>query len=144
MGPGSLLLRSALLTAAAALFASPALAQRLPSGVVPDHYDIQVAPNLGAATFAGTERIHVTLEGPSRAITLNAADIVFEEVSIAAGGSTQVARVSLDPAREQATFTVPRQIAAGPADVHVKFRGILNDQLRGFYLSKANEQRATP
>ena len=34
-----------------------------------------------------------------------------------------------------ATFTVDKQLPAGPATVHIKYTGHLNDKLRGFYLS---------
>jgi puromycin-sensitive aminopeptidase len=121
--------------------ASRSDAQRLPTNVLPDHYEIAVEPDLAAAAFAGSERISVTLERPARAITLNAAEIKFESVTITAGGTTQPARVALDAVREQATFTVPKTIAAGPAEIRIKYAGILNDQLRGLYLSKANNRR---
>lgn len=123
------------------LLATPAHAQRLPGNVVPDHYDIAVEPNLAAASFAATERISVTLDKRSRTITVNAAEIVFDSVTVTAGGRTQTARVSLDPLRDQATFTVPRAIEAGRAEMAVKYQGILNDQLRGLYLSRANNRR---
>ena len=131
------------LVCATAVFgpAATALAQRLPAGVVPDHYDIAIEPDLPAARFAGVERISVTLEQASRTITVNAAEIMFDSVTISAGGSTQTARVSLDPAREQATFAVTRPVAAGRADIQIRYTGILNDQLRGLYLSKANNRR---
>ncbi|MDQ3211948.1 MAG: M1 family metallopeptidase [Acidobacteriota bacterium] len=118
-----------------------ALAQRLPANVVPEHYEIAVQPNLGAASFAGSERISVNLLKPSRTITLNAAEIEFSSVTVTAAGRIQTASVSLDPGREQATFTVPRTVDAGPAEIHVKYTGTLNDQLRGLYLSKANNRR---
>jgi aminopeptidase N len=120
---------------------APASAQRLPTNVIPTHYDIAIEPNLAAASFAGSEQISVRLERPARTITLNAAEIAFESVTVVAAGRTQTARVSLAPAREQATFTVPRAIEAGDAEIHVKYKGILNDQLRGLYLSKANNRR---
>jgi len=124
-----------------ALLAPPAFAQRLPDHVVPSHYDLAVTPNLQAATFAGTERISVTLKKPSPTIVLNAAEIEFDKVTIKSGAVTQEARVSLDPTKEQATFTVDRPVPAGTADINIQYRGILNDQLRGLYLSKANNRR---
>jgi aminopeptidase N len=123
------------------LVAAPALAQRLPSSVLPSHYDLTVVPDLAAATFTGTERITVTLAGPSTSIVLNAAEIEFDTVTVTAGGRAQTARVSLDPAKEQATFSVPTPVPAGSAEIAIAYRGILNDQLRGLYLSKANNRR---
>ncbi len=123
------------------LSAAPCFGQRLPANVTPQHYDIRVEPNLAAAAFDGAVRITVTLAKPSAAIVLNAAEIAFETVSIAAAGRTQPARVSLDAGKEQATLTVPGAIPAGPAVIDIKYRGILNDQLRGFYLSQANNRR---
>ena len=36
---------------------------------------------------------------------------------------------------------MPQAIPAGPASIHITFTGILNDKLRGFYLSEANGRR---
>src|SRR3954470_6023672 len=114
---------------------------RLPRGVVPEHYTLKVTPDLAKATFAGEESIDVRLEQSADRIVLNAAEITFQSVTVDAGGATQTARVDLDPKTEMATFTVPRAIAAGPATVHITYTGKLNDQLRGFYLSKTDRRR---
>src|SRR3954465_1743099 len=123
------------------LIATPCLAQRLPDNVVPSHYDIAVTPDLEAATFTGTETIAATLKKAATIITLNAAEIQFDTVTVKSGGRSEQARVSLDPAKEQATFTVDREIPAGVVQINVQYRGILNDQLRGLYLSRANNRR---
>jgi aminopeptidase N len=123
------------------LSAVPCFGQRLPGNVVPVHYDIRVEPNLAAATFAGSVSIRVALARPAAAIVLNAAEIEFDGVAVTSAGRTQPATVSLDGAKEQATLTVPRALPAGPATIEVKYRGTLNDQLRGFYLSRANNRR---
>ena len=94
-----------------------------------------------AATFSGTERISVTLTKPTATIVLNAAEIAFDTVTVISGGRTQRARVALAAARDQATLTIPRPIPAGTAEIEITYRGILNDQLRGLYLSKANNRR---
>jgi aminopeptidase N len=118
--------------------ASPVAAQRLAGTVVPEHYELWFAPDLAKATFRGRESIRVQLREAAAAITLHAAEIEFVEVMIDAAGTSQTARVTLDAKAETATFTVPRQIPAGPATIRVTYNGILNDKLRGFYLSKAN------
>ncbi len=116
-------------------------AQRLPDNVVPESYDLKFEPNLASATFSGDETIHVRLQKPSSSIVLNSAEIKFEEVTITSGGSRQTAAVSSDEKNEMATFTVPNSIPAGPADIHIRYTGVLNDKLRGFYLSETSRRR---
>jgi aminopeptidase N len=123
------------------LIAVPASAQRLPGNVVPEHYTLWLAPDLEKETFRGRESIDVVLTEPSTTITLHAAEINFSEVTITSGGKTQTARVTLDATRETATFTVPQPIAEGKATIQIAYTGILNDKLRGFYISKANGRK---
>jgi len=119
-----------------ALAAGSARAQRLPTTVTPDHYDLKFSVDVRGARFDGTETIHVQVHEATPRIVLNAADITFHEVTIGSGTSTQPAKVELNAADQTATLTVPTPLAAGPADVHISYSGILNDKLRGFYLSK--------
>jgi aminopeptidase N len=121
--------------------AAPAMAQRLPGNVVPEHYSLWLAPDLDKETFRGRSSIDVVLTEPSTTVTLHAAEIAFSEVTITSGGRTQTASVTLDPARETATFTVPQPIAEGKATIQIAYSGILNDKLRGFYISKANGRK---
>jgi aminopeptidase N/puromycin-sensitive aminopeptidase len=111
-------------------------AQRLPSTVLPEHYALTLTPDLKAATFSGVESIDVTIAEPAGAITLNAAEIAFQSVSVTANGKQQTASVTLDKSKEQATFTFPEKLAAGKATLSIAYTGILNNELRGFYLSK--------
>jgi aminopeptidase N/puromycin-sensitive aminopeptidase len=115
-----------------AVAAAPAVAQRLPSDVHPVHYTLHLTPDLKAATFAGSETIDVTLDSPKSAITLNAIELKI--ASVKAGD--QVGTVSYDEGKEQATFTFAKPLPAGKATLALEFTGILNDKLRGFYLSK--------
>lgn len=120
-------------------FAFPSLplrAQRLPVGVTPQHYSLTLEPDLKSATFSGKEEIDVTLAQPSKSITLNAAQITFRSVKIAADGTTQMAQVTENKPDEQATFHVAKELPAGNVTIQIAYTGILNDQLRGFYLSK--------
>ncbi|HET7104494.1 MAG TPA: M1 family metallopeptidase [Terracidiphilus sp.] len=132
----------ALLTIAClSLFSTTFLqAQRLPSTVIPRHYALKLTPDLKAATFTGVETIDVTLKQPATAITLNAAEIAFQSVTVTAGGAQQVAQVSLDKARQQATLTFERELPAGRATLAIHYTGILNNELRGFYLSKGDHR----
>ena len=134
-------MRRLALVVSALLLASPAVAQRLPGGVTPDHYTLWFGPDLSTATFRGRETIRVQIAKPTTTITLHAAEITFGEVAITAGGTTQRARVTADAATETASLTVERPVPAGPASIAITYTGILNDKLRGFYLSVANGRK---
>ncbi len=53
--------------------------------------------------------------------------------------SALTATVSLNPAKEQATFTFPQPLS-GHVTLRIQYTGILNDELRGFYLSKTTKR----
>jgi len=115
-------------------------AQRLPDTVVPESYDLKFTPDLTKAAFAGDETIHVKVLKPASTITLNAAELEFQDARVTSAGVTQKATVSLDATNEQATLAVEKELSVGPAEIHIVFTGILNDKLRGFYLSKSDRR----
>ena len=133
--------RLILVALCAITFGFGASAQRLPTNVIPDSYDLTFTPNLEKATFTGEETIHVRLLKPAKTITLNAAEIEFQEVKITAGSFHLVVPVTLDEKADQATFTVPVELPARDYFIHIKYTGILNDKLRGFYLSETPKRR---
>jgi len=116
--------------------ASHLAAQRLPDTVRPEHYKLSLTPDLKAATFSGVETIDLSIAQPTDSITLNSAEIAFETVSINSGATSQKATVTLDSEKQQATFTFPEKLSAGKATLSIAYTGILNNELRGFYLSK--------
>src|ERR1700760_1417376 len=134
--------RVAGVAAALLLSAAPALmAQRLPANVRPEHYTLRLTPDIDKATFSGEETIDVTLAQPADSITLNAAEIQFQSVTANNGKHEMKADVSLDDQKQQATFTFPGTLPAGPVKLEIAYTGILNNELRGFYLSKAEGRR---
>jgi aminopeptidase N len=124
-----------------ALPALPASAQRLPGNVTPRHYDLSFDVDLANARFDGKELIDVELSEPARTIVLNAAEITFRDVTVQSGPLSQTATVTVDDARQMATLTLPRPITRGPAQIALTYSGLLNNKLRGFYLSTEGDQR---
>ena len=116
-------------------------AQRLPAGAIPEHYQLTFTPNLQNATFSGDEIIDVRIVKPTTLITLNSAEIKFTSATVESHGATLPAKVTTDDDREQANIIAPHELAAGPARLHIVFTGILNDKLRGFYLSETPKRR---
>jgi aminopeptidase N len=123
------------------LLAAPAFAERLPRTVMPEHYDLGFVVDLARARFEGTETIRVQIGEPTTAIVLNAAEIAFQAVTIGQGANSQTAIVSLDETKQTARLSVARPLMSGPADIRIRYSGTLNDQLRGFYLSRGDNRR---
>ena len=119
---------------------SPVFGQRLPQNVQPQHYTLALTPDLKTATFSGRESIAVELQAPASDITLNALEIKFQDVSATVDRKTYPATVSLDASKQQATFHFNQALPAGQVTLRIKYTGILNNQLRGFYLSKTKRR----
>ena len=113
-----------------------ALAQRLPQTVKPEHYMLTLTPDLKNATFAGQETIDVVLRESASTITLNSAEIKFVSVATTVGGSSISAKVTEDVPKQQATLDFGQPLPAGKLKLEISYTGILNNELRGFYLSK--------
>jgi aminopeptidase N len=115
-------------------------AQRLPSTITPEHYALTLTPDLKNATFAGVESIDLSLKNPTDSITLNSAEIAFQSVEITADGKRQTATVTLDANNQEATFHFSQILPVGKAKLAIRYTGILNNELRGFYLSKTERR----
>ena len=109
---------------------------RLPRTVVPSHYDLRLAPDLDAGTFAGRVAVRVDVADEIDQVLLNAAELTIDEAWLEnPEGIRRNATVTLDDERERATLVLEEPAAAGPWTVHASFAGILNDKLHGFYRS---------
>ena len=131
---------SGALLAAFSLATFPDQAQRLPGSVHPEHYELTLIPDVNNATFTGSEKIDVLLDQQVDSITLNAAEIKFQKVTTRIDGRELKADVDEDAAKEQATFNFNKTLPAGRITLNIEYSGILNGQLRGFYLSKTEKR----
>ena len=118
------------------LTALPASAQRLPTIVTPSHYDLKFVVDLGRERFDGTETIRAQVAEPTSKVVLHAFELTLHEVTIGSGAAAQKATVTLDEASQTATLAVARPLAKGATEIHAAFSGVLNTQLRGFYISR--------
>ena len=109
---------------------------RLPRNVAPLHYRIRIEPDLAAATFTGTEQVTIKVAEPTDRVVLNAIELDIREAWLVRDAEERLdAVVGYDEKRQRVLLDLPRQISAGVWELHCRFSGILNDQLRGFYRS---------
>ncbi|MEO5678132.1 MAG: M1 family metallopeptidase, partial [Acidimicrobiales bacterium] len=112
---------------------------RLPATVVPSAYQLVLEPDLGAATFLGEATIQVEVVEATDEVVLNAVDLQLDLAEV----DGRPAQVTLDADHGRATLRLAEPLATGPASVHVRFRGTLNDKLRGFYRSTFTDSGGT-
>jgi aminopeptidase N len=129
------------LTACMVLLAGVATAQRLPQTTVPENYKLTFTPDFGKDNFAGEETIQVKFLEPSSQVVLNSAQITIREAWISSGSARQRASVTVDNEKETVTLTWRNQLPAGPATLFIKYTGILNNEMRGFYGGKDDHGR---
>lgn len=125
------------------------MSHRLPGGVAPRRYRIELDVDLDRAAFASTVGIDIDISEATDAIVCNAADLEIAEAFITrdnegadgepAGPGPGAVRlgVALDPENERLVLTDPEGegFKPGAARLDISFSGVLNDRLRGFYRS---------
>ena len=123
------------------LLSGMAVAQRLPELAVPENYQVSFAPDFEKDNFAGEETIQIRVLRATPQIVLNSVQIDFQDATVVSAGATQKAKVSFEKQKEMVTLSFDTALQPGPATIHIKYTGILNDELRGLYLGKDKESR---
>ena len=104
---------------------------RLPANVTPNRYDVRLRPALADATFDGEVTIRLDVQQSSAQIVLNAIELDILAVEIDDVATTW----SLDETTERLFVDVPTELVPPSAKLFIRYTGILNDKLRGFYRS---------
>ncbi|KAJ1964057.1 hypothetical protein GGI12_001670 [Dipsacomyces acuminosporus] len=129
-------------SAAAATAATTTERDLLPAGVTPIHYDLVLAPDLDALTFAGEVSIKLRVnDSISNTIILNAKELDIQTATLtspalSSNGSISATSITVDNKRERAQLVFGETLTSGSeATLTLTFSGILNDLMTGFYRS---------
>jgi aminopeptidase N len=118
--------------------------KRLPTNVQPLNYSLTLEPNLETFIFEGEAKIDIKISSPTDRIILNSAELNFDTAhfSPSTSPSTKVTtnQIEFQPQTETAHLIFPNELKSGYGTLFIKFKGHLNDKLKGFYRTKYTNQ----
>lgn len=125
---------------------SPEGRQILPDNVKPIQYYLTLEPLFDTFTFNGDETIDLSVKKDSDEISLNTLELELKDVEIVTGEGNIIKPTSIDEDVDEnvTTFKLPETLKAGTiVNLKIKFVGILNDKMAGFYRSTYKEDGKT-
>src|SRR5262245_21287009 len=106
---------------------------RLPRTVIPSRYEITLTPDLKTFRFSGHETIHVDMLEPVSEVVLNAKNLKIKKAWISNdSGTALTGAVTLLRETEMARIAFNGTLGKGNWKLHITFKGVHNDKLRGF------------
>jgi puromycin-sensitive aminopeptidase len=111
-------------------------AYRLPTGVLPRHYDITLDARPDGEAFHGRVAISLDLIAATDTVELHARALDVTAARLTADGRDLTGTVSLDADREIAVIRFPETLPTGTASLDLAFTGKVSDGLEGLFRSK--------
>ena len=111
-------------------------AYRLPTGVLPRHYDITLDARPDGEAFHGRVVITLDITTPTDTIELHARTLDVTAARLTAGDRDLTGTVTADADREIAVIRFPETLPTGPAALDLAFTGKVGDGLEGLFRSK--------
>ena len=109
---------------------------RLPRHAVPEHYELELSPDLETLTFDGHVAIRIQVVEATDNLVLNAAELDLKSVALTgAQGEVGVSEIKMDEDLARATFALESTLPPGVYELDIRYTGTINDQLRGLYRS---------
>ena len=114
---------------------------RLPSSVVPSHYDLHLKPDLDAESFSGDVSVAVELHEPAKSILLNSKELELKSARLIGDtGTIEASDFTYDEELERVTLHLGAEALPGSYRLAIEFDGILNRKLAGFYISTFTDE----
>mmetsp|Transcript_115080 Transcript_115080/g.245862 ORF Transcript_115080/g.245862 Transcript_115080/m.245862 type:complete len:882 (+) Transcript_115080:55-2700(+) len=111
----------------------------LPDAVEPLRYEIRLEPDLERFVFDGSEEITVDVQEATDEISLHAKELKIDHQSVVFkpkdGEEVTIKEVRYELKENAVTFKFEEVLPVGEGVLEIKFVGVLNDQMAGFYRS---------
>ncbi len=114
---------------------------RLPNFIKPSFYQLSIRPDMESFTFSGSEIVHVEIGKSVKQISLHCKTIeildgFWQFSKNKKATKIEIAKISYDTKSETVTLKFQKEIPKGAGELHLNFRGIITEDLSGFYRSK--------
>ena len=110
------------------------------ANTIPINYKLQFEPLFHNFTFNGIEIITICLPKATNSIKLDAAELKIKKCYVEQGTKTITAKTFLNEKNEILTIKLTKKIK-GKVKLCIKFTGVLNDRLLGFYRSQYKDNK---
>ncbi len=100
----------------------------------PLHYNLRLEPDLATFEFKGRVEIQLETTAPTAEIVLNSLELAVWECAIKEKEKWCPCTFCLQPEKETLQI-IPRSPVAGIVDLRIKYTGLINDKMAGFYRS---------
>jgi len=106
--------------------------------VKPYHYELKLEPDLENFTFDGHVEIYIDIKNAVDQIILNSLELQINEIFLDHGsiGVIKPCQYTCNEDKETCRIFFSQELPIGSAKLQIKFTGILNDKMKGFYRSK--------
>ncbi len=112
---------------------------RLPKYIKPERYQLTIKPDLEKSVFEGEEVIYLTLEKSVSEIILHSKELKVSSVGFFHPLLTSPLKgeePEYNIKTETISLSFPKKLPKGKGELRLKFKGILNNKMRGFYRSQ--------
>jgi len=111
---------------------------QLPDTVTPERYALTFEVDPGQAQFAGTADIAVRINHATQRIWLHGSGLTVSNATIEVAGHKQSASYrQIDPISGVARLDVTSDLPAGPATLHISYKGSFREGAEGFFRTQA-------
>ena len=114
----------------------------LPVDVTPTHYSLELSPNLETLDFTCNEVIVVDVVNSVAEITLHSKEISVDSVTFARADSSpvpSVIEINHNVKANTVKFIFDGPLPVGKGELVIKYKGILNGDMAGFYKSSYSD-----
>lgn len=113
----------------------------LPNNIKPIKYNLEIKPDFTKFEFDGVLSFNFKVIENTNTIILNSKELKISKVFISTNSDIKLTKMIYNEEKEYVTFYFNKKIGLGNQTLFIKYQGILNNQMAGFYKSKYEDSK---